>query len=37
MEPRTKPGQWLEYSPLLNILVAALLGWYLIDVFRTSP
>lgn len=37
LEPRTKPGEWLEHSPLLNILVAALLGWYLIDVFRTSP
>jgi short-chain fatty acids transporter len=37
MEVRSKPGEWLEYSPLLNILVAALLGWYLIDVFRTSP
>src|SRR5208283_4094453 len=37
MEVRTKPGEWLEYSPVLNILVAALLGWYLIDVFRTSP
>ena len=37
LEVRTKPGEWLEYSPVLNILVAALLGWYLIDVFRTSP
>jgi short-chain fatty acids transporter len=37
IEPPTKPGEWLEYSPLLNILVAALLLWYLIDVFRTSP
>jgi len=37
MEVRTKPGEWLEYSPILNILVAALLSWYLIDVFRTSP
>ena len=37
MEVRSKPGEWLEYSPVLNILVAALLGWYLIDVFRTSP
>ena len=37
MEPRTKPGEWLEYSPLLTIFVAALLVWYLIDVFRTSP
>ena len=37
IESPTKPGEWLEYSPLLNILVAALLLWYLIDVFRTSP
>ena len=37
LEPKTKPGEWLEYSPLLNILVAALLVWYLVDVFRTSP
>jgi len=37
LEPKTKPGEWLEYSPLLNILVAALLIWYLVDVFRTSP
>ncbi len=36
-EVRTKPGEWLEYSPLLTILVAALLCWYLVDVFRTSP
>ena len=37
LEPRTKPGEWLEYSPLLTILVAALLCVYLVDVFRTSP
>jgi short-chain fatty acids transporter len=37
LEPRTKPGEWLEYSPLLTILVGALLCVYLIDVFRTSP
>jgi short-chain fatty acids transporter len=37
LEERSKPGEWLEYSPLLTIFVAALLGWYLIDVFRTSP
>jgi short-chain fatty acids transporter len=37
LEVRRKPGEWLEYSPLLTILVAALLCWYLIDVFRTSP
>jgi short-chain fatty acids transporter len=37
MEPRQKPGEWLEYSPLLTILIVALLGWYLVDLFRTSP
>jgi short-chain fatty acids transporter len=37
LEPKTKPGEWLEYSPLLSLLVAALLLWYLVDVFRTSP
>jgi short-chain fatty acids transporter len=37
MPPRSKPGEWLEYSPLLTVLVAALLGWYLVDVFRSSP
>ena len=37
LEPRTKPGEWLEYSPLLTILAGALLCVYLIDVFRTSP
>jgi short-chain fatty acids transporter len=37
LEPRTRPGEWLEYSPLLSIFVAALLLWYLIDNFRTSP
>jgi short-chain fatty acids transporter len=37
LEPRTKPGEWLEYSPLLTILVAALLSVYLVDLFRTSP
>lgn len=37
LEPRTKPGEWLEYSPLLTILVVALLSVYLVDVFRASP
>jgi short-chain fatty acids transporter len=37
IEARRKPGEWLEYSPLLIILVGALLAWYLVDVFRTSP
>jgi short-chain fatty acids transporter len=37
LEPRAKPGEWLEYSPLLTVAVAALLAWYLIGVFRSSP
>jgi short-chain fatty acids transporter len=37
LEERTKPGEWLEYSPLLTILVVALLSVYLVDLFRTSP
>ena len=37
LEPMSKPGEWLEYSPLLTILVVLLLGWYLVDVFRSSP
>jgi short-chain fatty acids transporter len=36
-EPRTKPGEWLEYSPLLSLFVGALIVWYLIDFFRNSP
>ena len=36
-EPRTKPGEWLEYSPLLSLFVGALLVWYLVDFFRSSP
>ena len=37
LEPRTKPGEWLEYSPVVTIAVSALLLYYLFDVFRTSP
>jgi short-chain fatty acids transporter len=37
LPPRTRPAEWLEYSPLLNVAVALLLGWYLFDVFRHSP
>ncbi len=37
LEPRQKPGEWLEYSPMLIILVGALLVWYLIDLFQKSP
>ena len=37
LEPQSKPGEWLEYSPALTIFIAALLIWYLADIFRTSP
>lgn len=37
LEPRTRPGEWLEYSPLLTVLVAAMLLWYLIYFFSNSP
>ncbi len=37
IEPREKPGEWLEYSPILTVLIAAVLVWYLSDVFRNSP
>jgi short-chain fatty acids transporter len=36
-ERHTKPGEWLEFSPLLNILMGALLLGYLLNVFLTSP
>jgi short-chain fatty acids transporter len=36
IEPRQKPGEWLEYSPLLILIVGAILVYYLINVFRTS-
>ncbi len=32
-----KPGEWLEYSPILSILVAGMLAVYLVSLFRTSP
>jgi short-chain fatty acids transporter len=37
LDPRSKPGEWLEYSPLLTVLIAGILIWYLVDLFRTSP
>ncbi|MFO1519092.1 MAG: TIGR00366 family protein [bacterium] len=32
-----RPGEWFEYRPYLNYLVAALLAFYLFHDFRTSP
>ena len=37
LEPRTRPGEWPEYSPLLSVLVALMLVWYLISFFKQSP
>ncbi len=37
VEPRQKPGEWLEYSPILIIIVGTILIYYLMDLFRTSP
>jgi short-chain fatty acids transporter len=37
LEPRTKPGEWLEYSPVLTVFTCALIIWYLIDFFRKAP
>jgi short-chain fatty acids transporter len=37
IESRSRPGEWLDYSPILPILVGALLAWYLMDLFGSSP
>ena len=33
----TKPGEWLEYSPILTVIVVVFLACYLVNVFLTSP
>ncbi|MEQ1886729.1 MAG: TIGR00366 family protein [Bryobacteraceae bacterium] len=37
LEERTRPGEWLEYSPLLSVLISVMLIGYLVNVFMTSP
>jgi short-chain fatty acids transporter len=37
LEPRQKPGEWLEYSPLLIIIVGTMLAYYLLDTFSKDP
>jgi short-chain fatty acids transporter len=32
-----RPGEWLEYSPILTILVGGILAGYLVNLFRNSP
>jgi len=34
---RQKPGEWLEYSPILILFVGALLAWFLVDTIRNAP
>jgi short-chain fatty acids transporter len=35
LEPRTRPGEWLEYSPALTVLISILaIGW-VVDTFST--
>ena len=36
-EVRTRPGDWLELSPVPVLVIVFMLGAYLVDVFRTSP
>jgi short-chain fatty acids transporter len=35
-EPRTRPGEWLEYSPLLTLVVVALVGGWAAQEFASS-
>jgi short-chain fatty acids transporter len=37
LEARQKPGEWLEYSPALIIIVGGMLVWYLFDFFQKEP
>lgn len=36
IEPKQKPGEWLEYSPILTIVVVLLGLFYLVDTFATK-
>ncbi len=35
LEPRRRPGEWLEYSPVLTILIALLAAGWLFDTFAS--
>ncbi len=37
LDARTRPGEWLEYSPILTIFVGGILCFYLVNLFRNSP
>lgn len=36
LPPRTRPGEWLEYSPLLTVLVVSLGAGWAVQVFASS-
>jgi short-chain fatty acids transporter len=36
LPPRQRPGEWLEYNPLLTLVVVALAGGFLADEFATK-
>ncbi|AXK32450.1 short-chain fatty acid transporter [Streptomyces armeniacus] len=36
LPPRTRPGEWLEYSPLLTVLVVAMGGGWAVQTFAGS-
>ncbi len=36
LDPRERPGEWLEYSPVLTVLVALLAAGWLVEVFATQ-
>jgi short-chain fatty acids transporter len=37
LPPRTRPGEWLEYSPLLTLLLSLLACGWLFGEFRSKP
>ena len=37
LPPRTRPGEWLEYSPLLTLLLSGLAGIWLFGEFAAKP
>ena len=37
LQPRTRPGEWLEYSPLLTVLLSLLAFGWLFNEFASKP
>jgi short-chain fatty acids transporter len=36
LQQRERPGEWLEYSPLLTVIVVALGGWWIVQEFASK-